>query len=463
MPTTEPAAYAPPETAKNIDLPPPRATNVRYGVLGLSIAMAILLYLDRFALNAVQPIVMEELGINLTMMGWVTSTFFWAYALAQVPAGWLGDRWGGRNTLALYVAVWSVAFALQALAFNFWILIALRIVQGIAQAGAYAVTASYLKNWIEPGLRGFANSSVSMGGRAGKVLTDIITPRLILLLLPAMVALGYTTGNEPGRWREAFLIYGALGLVWAWVFWRWFRNTPAEHPGVNAAELKIIYQGDEKPLAVSHTPAPPFVKVLANRNLWLLSGIMFFVNVGWIFLATSLATYLNTVFGWSLVKAGSYSALTAIFGMAGCLAGGFTTDWLSSRFGELWGRRLPGVISCGGAAAMYVVALNLQEPEYVVYAFACVYFLSDFLLGALWSTVQDVGRRNAGAMFGFINMSGNLGAAIFPPVIGMLVKSQNWSGVFIASAAAFCVSLTLWFFVDPRVKLPEVAQPATSD
>src|SRR5690606_39746259 len=162
MPTTEPAAIASPESAKTVDLPPPpRATRVRYGVLGLSIAMAILLYIDRFALNAVQPIVMEELGINLPLMGWVTSTFFWAYALAQVPAGWLGDRWGGRNTLALYVAVWSVAFGLQALAFNFWMLIALRIVQGIAQAGAYAVTASFLKNWIEPGLRGFGNSSGS--------------------------------------------------------------------------------------------------------------------------------------------------------------------------------------------------------------------------------------------------------------------------------------------------------------
>lgn len=430
---------------------------VRWRVLALSVAMAVLLYLDRFAINSVQPLVMEELGINLTLMGWVTSAFFWAYALSQVPAGYLGDRWGGRNTLTLFVAAWSLAFGAQALATSPWTFGACRILQGIAQAGAYAVTASYLKQWIEPSLRGFANSSVSMGGRAGKVLTDMLTPRLTLWLIPALTSFGYGTRYEPGRWREAFLIYAALGLVWSWVFWRWFRNAPAEHGSVSQRELATIEGDTKKPPVVESLPPAPLWTVLANRNLWLLSGIMFFVNVGWIFLATSLTTYLTSVFGWSLVKAGSYTALTAMFGMAGCLAGGFATDLVRVTWGEVWGRRLPGVIACGGAAAMYLVALALSVPEYVVLAFACAYFLNDFLLGALWSTVQDVGQRHSGSMFGFINMSGNLGAAIFPPVIGVLVASENWQGVFVVSAAAFAVSLTLWFFVDPRIKLPEHA------
>lgn len=443
-----------PASSMAMELPPPRATTTRFRVLALSIVMAVLLYLDRFALNAVQPLVMRELGISLTMMGWVTSAFFWAYALAQVPAGYLGDRWGGRNTLALYVAAWSLAFGAQALATTPLVFGALRVLQGIAQAGAYAVTAGYLKQWIEPGLRGFANSSVSMGGRAGKVLTDIITPRLTLLLIPVVGSLGFRTSYEPGRWRESFLIYAGLGLIWTWVFWRWFRNSPEEHAGVNKPELTKIYGGGEKPIATTTLPPPPMWTVLTNRNLWLLSGIMFCCNVGWIFLATSLTTYLTSVFGWSLVKAGSYTALTAMFGMAGCLGGGLATDFLHKRWGQVWGRRLPGVIACGGAASMYLVALSLGKPEQVVLAFACVYFLNDFLLGALWSTVQDVGQRNSGSMFGFINMSGNLGAAIFPPVIGMLVKSENWQGVFIASASAFAVALCLWFFVDPRIRLP---------
>lgn len=440
------------------ETPTQRASTVRYRVLALSIVMAVLLYLDRFALNAIQPVVMEELGISLVTMGLVTSAFFWLYALAQVPAGFLGDRWGGRNTLATFVAAWSIAFGAQALATTPLMFGIFRGLQGIAQAGAYAVTASYLKQWIEPGVRGFANSSVSMGGRAGKVLTDILTPSLIMLLIPALAMLGYGTAYEPGRWRESFLLYAALGLLWSWVFWRWFRNTPQEHRSVNREELAIIYGGEKKPAVAATLPPPPMWVVLTNRNLWLLSGIMFFVNVGWIFLATSLATYLTSTFGWTLVKAGSYTALTALFGMAGCLAGGAATDFLHKRWGDVWGRRLPGVISCGGAAGMYLVALSLNAPEHVVYAFACVYFLNDFLLGSLWSTVQDVGRRNSGSMFGFINMSGNLGAAIFPPIIGLLVKAENWQGVFIASAAAFSVSLVLWFFVDPRVKLPEHAE-----
>jgi MFS family permease len=465
---------------------PMRATSVRWRVLALSVLMAILLYLDRFAINVVQPVVMKELGMSLTQMGFISTWFFLFYALFQVPAGLLGDRWGGRRAMVLFVAGWSLAFGLQALVAPFWIfsafsmLCVLRVTQGVLQAGAYAVTASYLKNWIEPARRGFANGSVSMGGRAGGLLNNLCTPLVIAGLIPVMAWLGYGSTYEPGRWRETFLIYSGIGLVWAWIFWRWFRDTPAEHPGVNAAELAIINAG--KPKAAPHkqeplaaqlaepdgnpyapaTPvaeaAPPPWAVLGNRNLWLLSTIMLFVNIGWIFIATSQTYYLDDVFQWSLVKAGSYAALTSLCGMTGCIVGGFATDYLVGRLGERMGRCLPGVIACGGAACMYLLAMTLKKPEFVVYAFAGVYFLNDFALGALWSAVQDVGRRNAGTMFGFINMSGNLGAAFFPPVIGILKEAGGWNTVFLVSAGAFVVSCALWFFVNPGVKLPETTK-----
>jgi MFS family permease len=432
-----------------------RPTHARYLVLALSVMMAVLLYLDRFALNVVQPVVMDELGLNLTQMGWVTSAFFWAYALAQVPAGTLGDRWGGRIALTLFVAAWSIAFGLQALATTFALLIVFRVLQGIAQAGAYATTAGFLKYWIEPSRRGRANSAVSMGGRGGGVLTNFATPLLMAALAALLVRMQWTDNPDPKPWRWIFLIYAALGLLWAGIFWWWFRDRPQQHQGVNDAELMII-QGQAKPFQpiAPHTPVPPWWVVMKNRNLWLLSAIMFCVNVGWIFLATSQTTYLKEVFGSSLVQAGAYTALTALGGMAGCISGGFATDWLMRSMGEVWGRRLPGLVSCGGAALMYLLALVLQTPESVVIAFASVYFWNDFLLGSLWSTVQDVGGRNSGAMFGFINMSGNLGAAVFPPVIGLLVDSKSWAGVFIVSAAAFLIAFVLWCFVDPRIKLP---------
>jgi MFS family permease len=433
------------------------ATATRWRVVGMAIAMAMLLYLDRFALNAMQPVIMQSLDISKSQMGWVSSAFFWAYALAQVPAGLLGDRFGGRATLTSYVALWSFAFLAQAFATSFEMLIVFRVLQGIAQAGAYAVTASFLKVWIEPERRGFANSSVSMGGRTGGALNNFITPVLVASLGLLLFRLNVTADDKGMPWRPIFAAYAALGFLWAIVFYGWFRNTPEEHRGVNEAELAII-RGAGKPLAplVAQPPPPPFYVIVGNRNLWLISTIMFLVNVGWIFLATFQANFLFEVYKSSLVKAGGFTALTAFGGIAGCLCGGLATDYLVVRLGLVWGRRLPGLIACAGAATMYLMSLLLDSALTVAMAFACVYFLNDFMLGAVWSAVQDVGGRNSGAMFGFMNMSGNLGAAAFLPVIGALAEAGQWNVVFLASAGALFTASVLWFFVDPRIKLPDV-------
>jgi ACS family glucarate transporter-like MFS transporter len=360
--------------------------------------------------------------------------------------------------LALYVALWSIAFGAQALVTSFWPFVILRALQGIAQAGAYAVTACFLKQWIEPQRRGFANSSVSMGGRIGGALNNVATPLIVTGLGLLLLRLHFTDDPKSMPWRPVFAAYASLGLLWAIVFYRWFRDEPEQHASVNAAELAIIRAGHGETTAAMVAPAPPFWVILQNRNLWLLSAIMFLVNVGWIFLATFQTTFLFEVYKSSLVKAGGYTALTAAGGIAGCLCGGLATDWLVARLGLVWGRRLPGLIACCGGASMYLASLTLHSAQTVVIAFACVYFLNDFLLGALWSAVQDVGRRNSGSMFGFINMSGNLGAAAFTPVIGILAKADRWDAVFLASAGALVTAAVLWFFVDPRITLPAHAE-----
>jgi MFS family permease len=432
------------------------ATATRWRVVGMAIAMAMLLYLDRFAMNAMLPEIQKSLNLTTSQMGWITSAFFLTYALAQVPAGLLGDRLGGRVTLSAYVAIWSLAFVAQVFATSFWMLIFFRCLQGIGQAGAYAVTASFLKVWIEPERRGFANSAVSMGGRIGATLNNFITPVLVSSLGILLLRLQITDDPDVTPWRSVFVGYAALGFLWAILFYRWFRNTPEEHGQVNAAEISII-RGATKAGAdvVARIPPPPVWVVLGNRNLWLFSAIMCLVNVGWIFLAAFQKKFLVDVFQLSSVWAGTLTALTALGGIVGCLCGGLATDFLVARVGLLWGRRLPGLVGCAGAASMYLVSLTLDTAPTVALAFACVYFLNDFMLGAVWSAAQDVGGRNSGSMFGFTNMSGNLGAAAFAPVIGMLAENGHWNVVFLASAGALFTASMLWFFVDPRIRLPD--------
>src|SRR5262245_45086355 len=147
-------------------LPDRQPTRVRFLVVGLCIAMSVLLYLDRFALSPTTDTILRELRLNKEQLGRSTFfAFFFAYALMQVPAGWLSDKLGARRTLVLYVVGWSLATMLLGLANGLLAITVIRLLVGVTQAGAYPAAASLLKRWIPASARGRANSSVSMGGR----------------------------------------------------------------------------------------------------------------------------------------------------------------------------------------------------------------------------------------------------------------------------------------------------------
>ncbi|MBI3838241.1 MAG: MFS transporter [Planctomycetia bacterium] len=431
-------------------------TIVRYGVLAFSVSMSVILYLDRMAIAVPVVAMQSDLNLDLAQIGDSVAAFFWCYALFQVPAGWLGDRWGGRRVLTLYVVAWSLAMAGLGFAVGFISLVLMRALLGIGQAGAYATTASFLRRWVPFDRRGFANSAVSLGGRAGGVMAHSLTPWLMV----AVAHLGLTSD----RWRAVFLAYGAIGLVWAWLFWRWFRDQPRLHPRCNAAEIALIEWGEiAGPANANPTSgALPLRALLTSGGLQRLALINFCVNVGWIFLATWMPAYLMKVHGKSETDAGLYTSFTAAAGMAGCLCGGFATDWLVRRVGLCWGRRIPGLISYGGAALGLSGCWALDDANAIVALLVVSSFLGDFALGAMWATYQDIGGPLAGTVLGWANMCGNIGAACAISVIGRLVEHYGWSATFAMSASAYLVGALTWFFVDPRVPI-RVARQSLSD
>ena len=425
------------------ELPP---TRVRYGVLGFSVGMAVLLYLDRFALSVLTPALCDELRCTREEFGSAVGAFFLSYALAQLPAAWLGDRWGGRITLTAYVAVWSAAMGGLAFAKTLGAIVALRLVLGLGQAGAYATTAAFLKRWFPLSQRGFANGSVAMGGRAGYLLANLLTPPLVGLFV-------YLLGGETLGWRATFILYAALGWIWCVAFYRWFRNTPAEHPRCNEAERQLI-QADEVQQSTGVATATkkfPWRGLLRSRNVWLLCIINFCINVGWIFVAAWLPDHLVSVYALTSVHAGLFTAATGLAGMAGCLSGGWITDRVVRRFGLVWGRRLPALLACGGPALAYVGCVLTDNLVVLLLLLGSVWFLADLWNAAAWSTYQDIGGVHVGSVLAIGNMCGNLGAAVFSKAIGHFADTKEWSAVFAISAASFTVALACWLFVNPRV------------
>jgi sugar phosphate permease len=430
-------------------------------VLAFSVAMAVILYLDRMAISVAMPAIADDLKLDVSQIGDSVAAFFWCYALFQVPAGWLGDRWGGRRALVLYVVAWSLAISGMGLVGGLASLILMRGLLGIGQAGAYATTAGLLRRWMPFARRGFANSAVSLGGRAGNVLAPMLTS--ILMRMAA------ASGMEADRWRPVFIGYGFVGLIWAVLFWRWFRDEPRLHSQCNEAEVALI-RGDVPAGPDAVQPAShkiPLRALVSSRGLQLLALINFVVNVGWIFVGTLLPTYLITEHGQGEVEAGLAASFTAAAGMAGSLCGGLATDWLVKQVGLGWGRRLPGLISCGGAALVYAACWPLDDVRAIVALLVVASFFGDFALGAMWATCQDIGGPLAGTVFGSANMCGNIGAACAASLIARLAATFGWSATFVVSSSAYFVGALAWLAIDPRVPIGVAGriakQPAASD
>jgi sugar phosphate permease len=194
-----------PHAAERFATQPLRATRVRYLIVGVLTLMAIVLYLHRVCLSFAERYIKEDLGLGNEQIGLVLSAFFWAYALGQVPGGWLGDRWGVRYTLALYIALWSLCTGLMGAATGFAVLLALRLGSGLAQAGAYPTSANLLSRWSPFAVRGFQSAIVSFGGRLGGTVAPVLTAYLLAAFVPENLPARLEAGDlldVPGLMRR---------------------------------------------------------------------------------------------------------------------------------------------------------------------------------------------------------------------------------------------------------------------
>ncbi|WP_254508857.1 MFS transporter [Anatilimnocola floriformis] len=449
-------AYASPQTNEGIvaaeAVPLGNPTSVRYRIVALSMGMSLVLYLDRFALAPITTTICSDLNISKETFGWGNFAFFLSYALLQVPAGALADRFGARRMLALYVVAWSLATIALGFVYGWVGLILLRIVMGAMQAGAYPAAGGYLKRWASLTARAKANSLVAAGGRVGALLAFLTTAWVGQQF---QQQLGFGQG-----WRGALGVFGSVGLIWTAIFWWYFRDRPSEHRGCNAAELAVI--GNE-PVTRAVEPLP-VIAVLSNPNVWILSVSGFLTNVGWIFLTAWLTTYLVENFsdqlkemfpraaasaGFKDVLAGVLTAVTACAAIAGGVSGGICADLFRRQFGPIWGRRIPGLLAGGISAIAYIACHFVADIRLFMLLMVLTAYTIDFGLGSLWATYQDIGGKHVGSVLGFANMWGNLGAAVCGWYYGRLADQDNWQLVFTISAAALILMSLSWLLVNP--------------
>lgn len=165
-----------------------KPTGIRYLVLLVTFGMAFLLYLHRFCMSYAQRYVREDLSLTNDDLSFCFSAFFFSYALAQVPSGWLSDRFGARTMLTIYILVWSFFTATMGFTVGFASLLLVRLATGIGQAGAYPTAAGLIARWMPMSQRGTASGFVAWGGRLGSGLAPVLTTGLIILFVPMTVS-----------------------------------------------------------------------------------------------------------------------------------------------------------------------------------------------------------------------------------------------------------------------------------
>jgi sugar phosphate permease len=421
-----------------------RPTRVRYSVLAFTTTMAVLLYLDRVCISVAGGTISADLGLNKEQMGFVFSAFFFAYALGQVPAGWLGDRLGGRRMLIVCVLGWSLCTALTGLATGLVTLLAIRLLFGLAQAGAYPIAARINSLWMPFSQRAFSSSVISLGGRAGGALAQGLTALLIVAW---------------GGWQSVFGFYALPGLLWAALFWFWFSDTPASHPDCNDAEKDLITECPPEGTPTHGTAgAIPWGDGLRSLGLWMQCMTQFCTNVAWVFLITWLPRYLMDVYKVDLKESGLLASLPPLAGMTGCLLGGIATDWLTRRLGLKWGRNLLGMTTKFLAAVGALVALTAHDPVSAVLALSLSWFAVDLGLGATWAYFQDAGGPYVGTFLGWANMFGNLGAAVSPVFLGWLAQAFGWTEALVACSALYVAAGLCWLGIDGRIPIVRSAR-----
>lgn len=420
-----------------MSVPPGNATRVRYALLGVATANAFLLYLDRICMTTVvnSPSFIGELRLNKTDVGRVLSSFFFAYALGQLPAGWLADRFGPRRMLVAYIVLWSACTALTGFTGGLVALVVVRLACGLSEAGAYPASARVISRWFPYGHRARANSLVAFGGRVGSAIAPWLTVSVIAAL---------------GAWRPVLWIYGAVGLGLATATHFIFRDDPAGHPWTNEAERDLIQSSGPPPLTPNHRF--PWAALFTHPGLWALSLGAFGLNFGWALLVTWLPDYLQTVRHLNSHDANFYVTLALACGMLGVLFGGWWCDALTRWFGPLWGRRLPIIIGALIAVLADLLCPTLPSPIGVVIACGVVAFATDSANPAVWSLAQDIGRNNVAATLAWSNMWGNFGAAAVAQVVPLVLASRmhraDWGEIFWMCAAGFVVFATCALFID---------------
>ncbi|MDP9889479.1 MFS transporter [Pseudarthrobacter enclensis] len=411
---------------------PVKNVRVRWYLIALLVIGGIINYMDRNNLSIANTTIAKEFGLNALQMGLLLSAFSWPYAIANLPAGYLVDRFGPKKMFAWAAGLWSIVSMLSSMANSFGFLYAARVALGVAESPFFTSGLKVADKWFNKTERALPVSIVNTGSQ----IANAIAPPLLTFLMLTM------------SWRGMFLVIGALGIVIALVWLRVYRDpTLKEQFIIKGAEFEEQLQPKEKQAG--------WGELLTKKNTWFMVigafGIFYTV---WVYL-TWLPSYLQTARGFSLSQIGWLAGLPFLCGILGVLAGGiFSGKAIARGVPVVRARKIPIVGGALLAAAAVLPVAYVENTALAIVLLSLGYFAAQVPIGVLWTLASDIAEPNQVASLGAIqNFGGFLGAAVAPIVTGLILDSTggNYTMVFLIGGLLLIVgAVSYGLFVKDR-------------
>ncbi len=423
--------------------PSSRAGRYRYLVLAVVTLGVAVNYLDRATISVALPDMEADLGLSEALAGVLLSAFFWTYASAQLPAGFLAGKLGPRKLIALSALVFGVVTMLTGLAWGVVSLIVLRLLLGIGEAPAFPAAAQVVSEWFPNTERSFASGTFNNGNPIGSTLC---------IPLVALLVTGF-------GWRMSFVVTGGLAVVYAIGWWLFYRS-PRQSRSVGAAELAHIESTQERRADADGQVAVPWRSLFRHRAVWAMMIGFFCINFVAYFFITWFPTYLVDTYDLTLLNFGFIGMVPGIASMLGGWAGGLVSDRLVRRGTDLTKARKGCLV--GGLLGTSVIALAVLSPGVTtaLVALSVSYFSSTFAAASVWCLPADVAPTAAhvGSLGGIQNAAANLAGVVSPILIGVLTGFTSSFEVPLLIAGAVAIAGALNFaFLLPRLRPLEVA------
>ncbi len=392
-------------------------------VLFIICLMYLIFYVDRVNISTAAPIMQKDLGLTATELGIAFSAFAYPYAFFQIAGGWLGDRLGPRTTLALCAVLVGISTIWTGMVGGLAALFMSRLVLGIGEGPAFPTATRALSNWMRPDQRAFAQGVTHAFSRFG----NAATPPLIAAIVVAF------------SWRDSFYFLGAISLLWAVVWFIYFRNDPREHASITPAELEGLPPATVVATRKSVPWGPLLKRIMPVTLTDFCYGWILWLYLNW------LPSFFLHEYNMNIKKSALFAAGVFFAGVIGDTVGGLLSDRILKKTGDV-GKARVSVIVLGflGSFCFMLPIVFIHDLTIVSVCLSAAFFFAELIVAPIWAIPMDIAPEYSGSASGFMNFGFGMAGIISPVVFGYAIDlTGRWDVPFIGSLAFLLIGAML--------------------